>query len=727
MLKSSKIFLFVLAFLLPTLSHASILDVTNTEKLQLATSTPIGQKVKVNDGFILSGGAELAKTVAFWAAAGTYNGKPRYVRSDSDVDTTVIRWIGGKWNIAEVDGNGLEYDSTEDTDFPWQVTVWKDFNNGDIVADPQPLFTYPAIQQLSAPSTAQGGVFVSGGMQDGIYTHRPNTDNYGLVGISDNDVVNGFASIRFNGNYPNGWEIISPSPDGVDLYYSLDNVATPDLATSWKDPTAPPKFVIDLNTLEDGHSYGSAGNSNVAIISIYPDFGNLDDSHITWDGSDAFAIIGTSDSPTKQQIIDKMVSLGGGLITDLGGLKVQVAPTDANLVPLSFDGMTGSGETSDSQAANITVSSITQGELDAGVIVAGAGTTIANGTWVQSSTEAPQYTKLGYKQLGGDVMFWNGTDKWLLNTPRDCPGCDQTSYESADNTAFPWEATFDNSSPANGDNPAPTLSRNDIASESNWSLFTQVPTSLSFSVEPTSATTSTAISPSVAVEVLDQDGDLIETATNTISFSLNNNIHNASISGGVESTVDGVATFNNLSIDKAGSYTLTASASGLTSTTSASFNILSNFIPTPPPSNSRPVSGGGGNTGGPPSFPTSPTPPANPPPDCQSGFNFSSLTGKSCQGFLPMAPIGTFPVGGVTFTKNLTIGSDGEDVRALQVFLNTHGFPVSLTGPGSTGNETNFFGLLTKAALAKFQAANGISPALGYFGPITRGIILSYH
>ncbi len=72
-----------------------------------------------------------------------------------------------------------------------------------------------------------------------------------------------------------------------------------------------------------------------------------------------------------------------------------------------------------------------------------------------------------------------------------------------------------------------------------------------------------------------------------------------------------------------------------------------------------------------------------------------------------------------TFTRNLTVGSTGDDVKALQQFLNAKGYQIASTGAGSLGNESTYFGGLTKAALAKFQAANGISPAVGYFGPIT--------
>ncbi|MSR70540.1 peptidoglycan-binding protein [Candidatus Kaiserbacteria bacterium] len=72
------------------------------------------------------------------------------------------------------------------------------------------------------------------------------------------------------------------------------------------------------------------------------------------------------------------------------------------------------------------------------------------------------------------------------------------------------------------------------------------------------------------------------------------------------------------------------------------------------------------------------------------------------------------------FARNLEVGMTGDDVKALQVYLNTHGYAVASSGAGSPGNETNKFGGATKAALIKFQKAKAITPAVGYFGPKTR-------
>lgn len=75
------------------------------------------------------------------------------------------------------------------------------------------------------------------------------------------------------------------------------------------------------------------------------------------------------------------------------------------------------------------------------------------------------------------------------------------------------------------------------------------------------------------------------------------------------------------------------------------------------------------------------------------------------------------------FKVDLKYGMTHPDVRRLQQFLNSNGFAVSPIGSGSKGRETEYFGLLTRYALARYQKAAGIVPASGYFGPITRSKI----
>lgn len=66
-----------------------------------------------------------------------------------------------------------------------------------------------------------------------------------------------------------------------------------------------------------------------------------------------------------------------------------------------------------------------------------------------------------------------------------------------------------------------------------------------------------------------------------------------------------------------------------------------------------------------------------------------------------------------TFTRSLTVGSRGADVSCLQDALIADDY---LQIAASTG----YFGKLTKAAVRKWQAAAGVSPTSGFFGPISR-------
>lgn len=77
---------------------------------------------------------------------------------------------------------------------------------------------------------------------------------------------------------------------------------------------------------------------------------------------------------------------------------------------------------------------------------------------------------------------------------------------------------------------------------------------------------------------------------------------------------------------------------------------------------------------------------------------------------------------GFTFTRDHSMGNSGGEVMEIQKFLNNKGFVIAASGAGSPGMESSYFGAKTQAAVAKFQAANGIAPAAGYWGPKTRAV-----
>ncbi len=75
-----------------------------------------------------------------------------------------------------------------------------------------------------------------------------------------------------------------------------------------------------------------------------------------------------------------------------------------------------------------------------------------------------------------------------------------------------------------------------------------------------------------------------------------------------------------------------------------------------------------------------------------------------------------------TFTRDLELGVEGEDVRCLQQYLNGAGYTIATEGVGSKGRETTQFKSLTQLALIKWQKANNLSPAIGYFGANSRSV-----
>jgi hypothetical protein len=67
---------------------------------------------------------------------------------------------------------------------------------------------------------------------------------------------------------------------------------------------------------------------------------------------------------------------------------------------------------------------------------------------------------------------------------------------------------------------------------------------------------------------------------------------------------------------------------------------------------------------------------------------------------------------------NMTIGAQGASVTELQMYLVDGGYLVM-----PAGVSYGYFGSLTASALSSYQAAMGISPAAGFFGPVTKASI----
>ncbi len=100
-------------------------------------------------------------------------------------------------------------------------------------------------------------------------------------------------------------------------------------------------------------------------------------------------------------------------------------------------------------------------------------------------------------------------------------------------------------------------------------------TKLGFVGQPSAVQTGQPITPAVQVAIQSASGGTVAGRTDAVTLQLESNPGGATLGGTVtRNAVGGVATFPDLTLDQAGDgYTLTAAAGGLTSATSAQFNV----------------------------------------------------------------------------------------------------------------------------------------------------------
>ena len=115
---------------------------------------------------------------------------------------------------------------------------------------------------------------------------------------------------------------------------------------------------------------------------------------------------------------------------------------------------------------------------------------------------------------------------------------------------------------------------------------------LAFHVQPSSATAGVSIAPPVQVAILDATGNIVTTATDAVTIAIGANPGGGGLFGTVtRNAVNGIATFNDLSIERAGNgYTLVANSGSLTPATSQPFNIQPSVLIVTTPADSGPGS-----------------------------------------------------------------------------------------------------------------------------------------
>jgi len=138
-------------------------------------------------------------------------------------------------------------------------------------------------------------------------------------------------------------------------------------------------------------------------------------------------------------------------------------------------------------------------------------------------------------------------------------------------------STLSINNPGNGYTLVATTTGLTGATSAPFNITPRLATHLVFTVQPTNTTAGSTISPAVRVAAQDDAGVTVTSFTGSITIALGTNPAGGTLSGTkIVTAVNGVATFSNLSIDKAGNnYTLvaTTTAPGVTGATSAPFNI----------------------------------------------------------------------------------------------------------------------------------------------------------
>ena len=253
----------------------------------------------------------------------------------------------------------------------------------------------------------------------------------------------------------------------------------------------------------------------------------------------------------------------------LSGTTVQTTDASglATFSDLSIDLAGSKNLTATSEGLTLAVS-------DAFAISAGTATKVV---FVQQPTDAtagsiisPAVTVQLQDALGNNVSTSGVSVTMLLSS-----GTGALSGTTVQTTNASGLATFNNLSInlAGSKNLTATSAGLTSAVSNAFTISAGTATKVVFAQQPTDATAGAAISPAVTVQLQDGSGNNVSTSGVSVTMSLSSGT--GALSGTTVQTTNasGLATFNNLSINLAGSKNLTATSAGLTSAVSNAFTI----------------------------------------------------------------------------------------------------------------------------------------------------------
>ncbi|MBO6547224.1 MAG: DUF2341 domain-containing protein [Balneolaceae bacterium] len=184
-----------------------------------------------------------------------------------------------------------------------------------------------------------------------------------------------------------------------------------------------------------------------------------------------------------------------------------------------------------------------------------------------------------------NAAFGGTTLLSISSTPTSSSSSQLTFTISAASTTNPGEIVFSNFRvrPTTGDLPntgnITNTGTTGLGGSTSYGTLTMVAGTqieMEFVADPPTSNVSSSISPAVRVQLIDQFGNPVEESRVNISVALNQVSGSGVLSGTTtkQTNLFGIAEFTDLSVDDVGTYTFTASSSGLADTTSNEFDVV---------------------------------------------------------------------------------------------------------------------------------------------------------
>jgi hypothetical protein len=312
----------------------------------------------------------------------------------------------------------------------------------------------------------------------------------------------------------------------------------------------------------------------------------------------------TSDNGTVTIAVNTYTSGNGGTTqgtlacTTTGFPTITLTSGSATLAGCKITGTAGAGTyTLKATRAALTGTS-TNVVINAGVVSTVSITTPSNSTGGVAFTAQPIVT---VKDASGNGV--SGDTVTLAIGTNAGPGGTLTCASTSLTTGAPGTAAGSNCSiDKKGNGYTLTATDGAVSGTSTTFNITVGPaTQLAFTTQPAGAVPATAFTTQPVVSVEDAGGNVVTGATNSITLAIKSGTGTAgaalTCTANPKAAVAGVDTFAGCKIDQAGTaYELTAAASGLTTASSASFDVT---VPTVTPSSLALTNTSGGTAGKP--------------------------------------------------------------------------------------------------------------------------------